>query len=176
MSESLARELVRESVVQLQDLSLSRLRTCLEALNEEQVWQRPGPSVVSIGHLVLHLNGNVRQWICAGLGGAADHRVRDTEFETDQHRPASELLAMTEETLKDAVAVLERMDEADLLRSYSIQGFEGTGVAAVVHVVEHFSYHLGQISYWTKILCDVDLGYYDDEDLDQRNDASRPKS
>lgn len=48
------------------------IATCLKLLSEEEIWWRPNPASNSVGNLVLHLQGNVRQWIIAGLGGLAD--------------------------------------------------------------------------------------------------------
>jgi len=54
---------------------VSKIKHCLGQLTDEQVWWRPQESMNSIGNLVLHLCGNVCQWIVAGIGGAPD--VRD---------------------------------------------------------------------------------------------------
>ena len=62
------------------EAAFGRIKHCLRQLSEEQVWWRPSPALNSIGNLILHLCGNLRQWIVAGLGGAADHRNRPSEF------------------------------------------------------------------------------------------------
>jgi hypothetical protein len=59
-----------------------RLRACVEPLSEEQVWWRPNAASNSIGNLILHLNGNVRQWLVASFNREEDHRDRPTEFAT----------------------------------------------------------------------------------------------
>ena len=64
----------------LQEVYLPRIISCLERLSPEQIWWRPNEASNSVGNLVLHLTGNVRQWIISGLGGAADIRQRDLEF------------------------------------------------------------------------------------------------
>jgi hypothetical protein len=60
--------------------ALERIEHCLEQLNDEQVWVRSQPSLNSIGNLILHLCGNLRQWIVAGVGGSPDVRNRPAEF------------------------------------------------------------------------------------------------
>ncbi len=151
-----------------------KISRALETLSREQVWWRPNEASNSIGNLLLHLCGNVRQWIVAGVGGAADVRDRPREFaERDSHSKA-ELLALLEATLAEAEAVMAQV-EAELSRARSdeplqrerqIQGFPQTVLDAIFHVVEHFSYHTGQIIYIAKLHEAGEVGFYDDRQLD----------
>ncbi|MFP5236093.1 MAG: DUF1572 family protein [Acidobacteriota bacterium] len=137
-----------------------RLRTCVELLNDEQVWWRPNPSSNSVGNLVLHLNGNVGQWLVASFRGEFDGRNRPAEFKASGGASAHQLLQMLEKTMSDAAAVLAALTEEDLRRPMVIQGYEVTGLAAVYQVVEHFGLHYGQVAYITKMLHDQSLGFY----------------
>jgi hypothetical protein len=138
----------------------TRLRTCVEPLTDEQVWWRPNPASNSIGNLILHLNGNVRQWLVASFNRQQDMRDRPAEFAADDGLPASELLARLGTTMSDAGEVLDRLTEADLVAPYEIQGYHVTGLEAVYQVVEHFGLHYGQIAYIAKSLVGRDLGFY----------------
>ncbi len=140
---------------------LPKIETCLKRLEEEQLWWRANEESNSIGNLLLHLSGNVRQWIVCGLGGAADQRQRQTEF--DQREPLSktDLLETIRTAMQDADAVLGRFEPARLTEPYLIQGFEVTALEAIFHVVEHFSMHTGQIILITKMLASGDLEFYD---------------
>ena len=60
--------------------ALERIKHCLGQLTDEQIWQREAESMNSIGNLILHLCGNLRQWIVAGIGGEQDLRRRPNEF------------------------------------------------------------------------------------------------
>ena len=142
------------------DESLPRIRKCLGLLSEEEIWARPNTETVSVGNLVLHLCGNVRQWICSGLGGQADHRERAKEFSNPGPMPTAELLDRLETTMRDARAVIDACDPDALLEKHPVQIYEESGVSILVHVVEHFSYHTGQITYYTKTRKCVDTGYY----------------
>ncbi|HEX5236278.1 MAG TPA: DUF1572 family protein [Silvibacterium sp.] len=138
-----------------------RMRSCVESLSDEQVWWRPNKSSNSIGNLLLHLNGNVRQWLVASFNRQEDTRNRPAEFNAPEQPGASILIKKLDETLQEAAKVLSRLTEADLLAHYDIQGYyKGTGLAAVYQVVEHFALHYGQIVYITKLLRDEDLGFY----------------
>lgn len=137
-----------------------RLRACVESLTDEQIWWRPNPSSNSIGNLVLHLNGNVRQWLVDSFNRQEDHRDRPAEFAAAGQLSGAELLTRLDATLLEARFVLDRLGEADLLAPMEIQGYHLHGLDAVYQVVEHFGLHYGQIAYITKMLRDQDLGFY----------------
>ena len=164
----LSSALVRESLRRLYDESLPRIRKCLAQLIVDEIWARPNEKTVSAGNLVLHLGGNVRQYVIATLGGVRDVRKRQKEFDETGPIPTAALLQRLEMTLAEARPVIERLDSAALLRKYRVQGFVETGLSILVHVVEHFSYHTGQIAYIVKSRKNVDLGFYRGKDLNKR--------
>jgi Protein of unknown function (DUF1572) len=137
-----------------------RLRSCVEGLSDEQVWWRPNDASNSIGNLILHLDGNVRQWLISSFRRSDDSRDRPAEFRERQLIPASALLEKLGATLQEASDVLALLSEADLLATFEIQGYTVTGLVAVYQVVEHFALHYGQIVYVTKLLRGQDLGFY----------------
>jgi len=147
----------------------------LEALSEEEVWWRPNEASNSIGNLLLHLSGNVRQWVVSGLGHAADTRDRPREFSERTPRSKAALLARLDVTLDDADAVMAWLEEelaasssdAVLQREHLIQGFPQTALDALFHIVEHFSYHTGQIVYIAKFHQGEKVKFYDDLELDR---------
>jgi hypothetical protein len=141
-----------------------RLRRCAESLMDEQIWWRPNQASNSIGNLILHLNGNVHQWLIASFDHRIDDRDRPAEFSERQPIPARELLERLARTMSRASEILSRLTEADLLRSFQIQGYTVTGLHAVYQVVEHFGLHYGQIIYINKLLRGVDLGFYKELD------------
>lgn len=114
----------------------------------------------SIGNLVLHLNGNMRQWLVNSFNGAADQRNRPAEFAAEGGTPGPALIEQLGDTVEQGLAVLDRLTESELLAEYDIQGYHVTGLAAVYQVIEHFGLHYGQIIYVTKMLLDQDLGFY----------------
>src|SRR6266446_627114 len=79
-----------------------RLQGCIESLTEEQVWWRPNGASNSIGNLVLHLNGNVRQWLVSSFNRLEDARDRPAEFSERKPFPVSVLLEKFAETMRDA--------------------------------------------------------------------------
>jgi uncharacterized damage-inducible protein DinB len=137
-----------------------RLRGCVESLTDEQVWWRPNPASNSVGNLILHLNGNVRQWMVASFNRLEDDRDRPAEFNQQEGAPATALLDVLSATMNEASDVLARLSQSDLLARYEIQGYKVTGLDAVYQVVEHFGLHYGQVLYITKNLCAKDLGFY----------------
>lgn len=142
------------------DQAWPRLRTCVESLTDEQIWWRPNSASNSVGNLVLHLNGNVRQWLVDSFNKAEDHRDRPAEFAATGEISGKQLLEKLHRTLTDAADVLGRLTEADLTARYEIQGYDLHGLEAVYQVVEHFGLHYGQTAFITKMLTDHDLGFY----------------
>jgi hypothetical protein len=145
-----------------------RLRASVESLTEEQVWWRPNEASNSVGNLILHLDGNVRQWLVASFNGLEDTRDRPAEFAERQVIPRAQLLETLGATIQEASGVLSRLTEADLLGTLHIQGYTVSGVEAVYQVVEHFGLHYGQIVYITKLVRGKDLGFYRELDTTGR--------
>jgi len=143
--------------------SVEQIERCLKLLSVEQVWHRPNDVSNSIGNLVIHLNGNVRQWIVAGLGREEFARDRPAEFAQREAIPTDKILGELKTTIERARAVIADLSPERLLRKVTIQDYEVTELTAVVHVVEHFSLHTGQIVYATKILINRDLSLYDSQ-------------
>ena len=137
-----------------------RLRGAVEPLTDEQVWWRPNEASNSIGNLLLHLNGNVRQWLVDSFDGLEDKRNRPAEFGERERIPVSELLSRLGATLDEAETVLARLTAEELAAPMEIQGYHVTGLHAVYQVVEHFGLHYGQILYIVKTLTGADLKLY----------------
>ena len=167
--ELMKKEFIRESVIRMNE-NTPRIIRCLEMLSEEEVWHRPNESANSIGNLILHLNGNITQYIISSLGSKPDVRDRDSEFEPDQNIPASSLQRLIEDTVAQATKVINEVSDSELTRSRSVQGFEMSGIGIIIHVVEHFSYHTGQIALLTKLMHNKDLGFYNGQDLNVKNE------
>ena len=140
---------------------LPKLERCLERLTDEQVWWRAGEHSNSVGNLLLHLEGNLRQWVVCGAGGGEDLRERDREFAERRRVPREELLACLRAAVAEADSALARLDPRALLETRRVQGLDVTLLAAVFHAVEHFSMHTGQIVLLTKMLAGEDLAFYD---------------
>ena len=143
---------------------LPKIERCLGLLSDQQIWWRANEQSNSIGNLLLHLNGNVRQWIVCGLGDATDSRNRDSEFAQRGEIPRAELLDRLQRTVTEAVATLARLDPDKLLEKHRIQGLEVSALETVLHVVEHFSMHTGQIILLAKMSAEIDLEFYDFSD------------
>jgi len=137
-----------------------RIETCLGKLTPEQVWARGGENENAIGNLVLHLCGNMRQWIISGVGGRPDTRDRDSEFAARGGASTPELSARLRETVEEATAAIAGLTPERLAAQLVIQGYRVSALEAVYHVVEHFSMHAGQILFATKMLTGTDLGFY----------------
>ena len=138
----------------------SRIEDCVRRLNYDQIWTRNADNVNSVGNLVLHLCGNVRQWIGFGIGDLADQRDRNSEFAARGGLEPAELIERARKTVSEAIDIIGKFDGARLMEKVTIQNYEVTKMEAIYQVVEHFAQHTGQIIFVTKMLTGEDLGYF----------------
>ena len=137
-----------------------RVETCLGKLTPDQIWMRGAENQNAVGNLVLHLNGNVRQWILTGIGGAPDARVRDEEFSARGGMESEALGRLLRGAVDEALVIIRSLPPERLTERTTIQGHDVTLLEAIFHVVEHFSGHTSQIIFVTKMLTGEDLGFY----------------
>jgi len=154
--ETIFRQYAVEKLEQL----MQRIEVCAGKLSEDQIWFRRQENENAIGNLLLHLRGNLRQWILSPFGGHPLNRDRDGEFDARGGFTARELTGRLRETVDAANAIVAGLTAEQLTRAYEVQNYHVSGVEAVFHVVEHFSQHAGQIIYATKMLSGEDLGFY----------------
>jgi hypothetical protein len=148
-ADELARAVAAEAAAEMTE-ALAKIKHCVGQLNDEQLWWRPHPALNSIGNLLMHLAGNVRQWIVSGIGGAADVRNRPAEFAKGGTIAKNELLADLENVVHQARAALERLNAGELAQVRRIQGFDVTALAAIFHTVPHFRGHTQEIVHLTR--------------------------
>lgn len=153
-----------------------RLTICLDKLSEDQLWYRPNDSALSVGLTLQHLSGNIRQYIISGVGRQEDTRTRAEEFVDHRSATKDELKERLVSTIQEAVDVIKNLRPKDIQDRYEIQGFTYSFVDVLIHVIEHFSYHMGQITYITKMLTGEETGYYGGIDLNKRNDPRQQSS
>lgn len=135
-------------------------------LISDQIWYKPNENSNSIGHLILHLCGNARQWICGGIGRQQDNRIRYLEFTTEEKFTAAQLKEYLETLALDLDKVLDNVTEEELIEIRKVQVYEESVLSILIHVIEHFSYHTGQITYITKMLLDRQTDYYANQNLE----------
>ncbi|HZJ60322.1 MAG TPA: DinB family protein, partial [Chitinophagaceae bacterium] len=123
-----------------------------------------------VGNIILHLCGNMRQYAISSLGNSKDVRERDKEFSADGGYSGAELFKKLTDTVEQAKKIIQSTTEEELLRERKVQGYTHSGIGIVLHVTEHYSYHTGQIIFWTKLLKDKDLGFYAGVDLNTKNE------
>jgi uncharacterized damage-inducible protein DinB len=157
-----------EKLAQLRD----RIHDCVGRLSDDQIWMRQTQNENSIGNLVLHLAGNVRQWIGHGVGGRVDDRQRDTEFAARGGLDKAALLARLDDSVNGAVAIIAAVTPDQMTRQVVIQKYTVTIMEAIYHVIEHFAGHTGQILFATKLLTGEDLGYYRHLSQPSHNEAT----
>lgn len=153
-------EFIEASRVFLTKDYMPKLLHCVERMSESDLWWRPNEVSNSVGNLILHLCGNLRQWIVSSVGGAEFQRDRDAEFAARGPVGKTELVANLKQAVEDVDKVLARLTAEKLLVRFRVQKYEVSTLQAVYHVVEHFGYHLGQILYIYKMKTGTDPRFY----------------
>jgi len=125
----------------------------------------------SIANLLLHLSGNVRQWIISGVGGAPDVRKRQEEFDQRDRTPKHHLMTLLATTVEDAKAAIEGTTADDLLQPRIVQGNDVTGIQAIFHATAHFRGHTQEIVHMTR--CQLNETYQYDF-IPRNNDPTNP--
>jgi uncharacterized damage-inducible protein DinB len=171
MTEEFIREFIDQSIHRISE-NTTKITACVDELDETDTWKRPNGHSNSVGNIILHLCGNIRQYAISSLGNAGDIRERDKEFSADGGYSKSELLKKLITTVEEAKGIIQNASNNELLRKRQVQGYYHSGIGIIVHVTEHYSYHAGQIIFWTKLLKDKDLGFYEGIDLNVKNDAN----
>jgi len=137
-----------------------RIQDCISRLKPDQIWIRSSDNENAVGNLVLHLSGNIRQWIGSGVAGLPDHRQRDTEFDARGGIAPAELAELLKSRVDEVIAIIRDVSPDRLTERITPQGYDVTVLEAIAHVIEHFSMHTGQIILLTKLLTGQDLAYY----------------
>lgn len=143
---------------------ITKISHCIEALPPDALWKRPNDMSNSIGNLLLHLAGNIRQWIVGGIGERDVTRDRASEFATTDGATKEALLEDLQRAVGEVDAVLADLKPDQLLDERTIQGRKTTVLEAIYHVVEHFAMHTGQIVLMTKTFAPGAVSFYRDAD------------
>jgi len=159
----------KENALYRIDESTRMIQVAFQKIDDTHVWQRPNNASNSIGNQILHLCGNMTQYVISSLGEQEDTRNRDAEFNTTEGFTKEILLEKLISTVKTVKETIESAKEEQLLKKRDVQGFHFSGMGCVIHAVEHYSYHTGQIAFWVKTLVNSPLGFYDGLDLNTMN-------
>jgi hypothetical protein len=156
---SVASEFLEYSAGKL-ELYLSRIEACVDKLTPEQIWARQSENENAVGNLVLHLEGNIRQWISGGVGGQPDVRDRHAEFEARMGASGAELKARLRATVEEAIGVVRSVPAGRLSERIEPQGYNVSVLEAIYQVVQHLAGHAFQIILLTKLFTHQDLGFF----------------
>ena len=168
MSTPFKDEFITQAIYRMEK-STEMISKCLDQLSEEDMWLKPNDATNSVANLILHLCGNITQYAISSLGEQKDIREREVEFSTTDGYTKSELKTKLTTTVDKAIQTMNTCTEQQLLKVRGVQGYTFSGIGIITHVVEHYSYHTGQIALWTKILKNKDLGFYKGIDLNITN-------
>ncbi|MAZ28425.1 MAG: hypothetical protein CL868_15280 [Cytophagaceae bacterium] len=152
------------------DENMRMVSIALDKITEEDVWRKPNKSSNSIANLILHLCGNITQYGISSLQSTEDKRARDEEFTVAGGLTKAQLLEQLESTVNEVKSTILNLPESRFTEIKTVQGYSFSGIGNIIHLVEHFSYHTGQIAFWVKLMKDEQLGFYDGQDLNARSE------
>ena len=168
MTNVFIKEFIKQSVYRIWE-NTQKIIKCLDEIDDLEIWKSPNDNSNSIGNIILHLCGNIRQYAISALSATKDARERDKEFSAKGGHTKSGLLNELTDTVSEAAGVIKNIDENGLTRIYSVQGSDLSGIGIIIHVTEHYSYHTGQIVFWIKQIRDKDLEFYANINLNLKN-------
>ena len=168
MNDIILKEFKENAVFRL-DESLRMITIAFSKIADDMLWKHPTVMGMALGNQILHSCGNMTQYVCTSLAERVDERKRDLEFSTNTGLTKEELLKQLETTVRTAQDTIHNASALQYETVREVQGFRLSGVGVVLHAVEHFSYHTGQIAFWVKQLTQEDLGFYAGVDLTQNN-------
>jgi Protein of unknown function (DUF1572) len=150
IADQIASEVGKAAADELAE-AFGKIKHCLDQLTNEQIWWRPKPSLNCVGNLILHLCGNLRQWIVCGVGGGTDNRDRPREFSERAPIPKVEMLRKLDEIVGEAQAALRALRADHLLETRRIQATDQTALSAIFGSVPHFRGHTQEIVLMTRL-------------------------
>lgn len=164
---SISHLLITQLEVRIIQESIERIKKCLSMLSDSQLREKPSDEVLNVEVSIIHLCGNVRQWLNSIVKGEEQQRNRAAEFSPNHIYSKRELVELLEALREEIYELMPELEKIDLSKELTIQGIPTNGVDALVHVIEHFSYHTGQITLLTKYLSGKQTGYYANHNLDE---------
>lgn len=174
-NDDILTEFIENSLYRL-DESTRMNAISVAALSETDIWKRFNAHSNSVGNLILHICGNMTQYVVSSLGETQDTRERDLEFSRTSGGDKKQLMERLTSNVQKAKDVISKATPEQWLRKRNVQGYHFSGIGCVLHAVEHYSYHTGQIAFWTKQLKNKKLGFYQGVDLNLRNIGPNTKN
>jgi uncharacterized damage-inducible protein DinB len=168
MENNFYREFISQTIVRI-DENTVKIKSCMKELDDNEIWFHPNAHVNSVGNTILHLCGNIRQYVISAMGGKIDIRERDLEFSTRGGLINAELVLKLSETLEEAKSIILSATEENLQRQQIVQKTSYSGIGIIIHITEHYSYHTGQIILLTKLFKNMDMGFYAGKNLNAKN-------
>ena len=159
MNDQLGKAYVEWSRSRLMNQYWPRIQKCMDQLSEDDLWWREHESNNSVANLVIHLTGNLEQFVLSAIGGAPDTRNRVQEFAERKRSSKSELSRRLSDALEKSDRTLADFDPGRLLAPAKIQDRERPCFEIIAIVVEHFALHVGQIIYITKLRTGKELKF-----------------
>ena len=164
LNEEMIIEIKKNSIYRIEE-NLRMVLICFDKITEIDLWNKPSKKGVAFGNQIIHIVGNMTQYLISALGEKKVNRERDKEFIIDKSMSKKSLKNMLSLTIKESKKTINKLSVENLLKTRKVQVYTLSGIGCLIHAVEHFSYHTGQIALLTKNITNNDLGFYNGIDL-----------
>ena len=164
LNERLVVEIKKNSIYRIEE-NLRMILICFDKITEKDLWDKPSKKGVAFGNQIIHIVGNMTQYLGSALGEKKINREREKEFKIDKRMTKSSLINMLSNTIQESKKIITKLSVENLLKTRKVQVYTLSGIGCLIHAVEHFSYHTGQIALLTKNITNNDLDFYDGIDL-----------
>jgi hypothetical protein len=125
----------------------SRVERAVRSLPREKLWVKPYPYGNSVGHLVLHLTGNLNHYVGSLIAGTGYVRDRPKEFIDPAGYPAEDVLKRFHETVAMVASTIGSLDADALTAPIDGQPPVRTRFGLLLVCLSHMNNHIGQMSY-----------------------------
>jgi uncharacterized damage-inducible protein DinB len=169
--ETIVQNLMAECIRRIEE-SAAKINTCQSKLTPDQIWHKPNAVSNSIANLIMHLCGNMTQYIISTLHHQPDLRERSKEFYTRPDISSEALLLNFNTVITRVINIISELSINELETTYDVQCYKESGIGILIHVTEHLSYHTGQIVYLTKMITAENLNFYDDTALEKKSNVA----
>jgi uncharacterized damage-inducible protein DinB len=125
----------------------TRVEKAARSLPREKFWVKPLPFGNSVGHLLLHLTGNLNHYVGARIAGTGYVRDRDAEFNTPAEEPPEAVLERFHEAVAMVVRTIRSLGDDGLMTPVDDEPPIWTRLGLLMVCASHMNNHIGQMSY-----------------------------
>ncbi|MFO0807316.1 MAG: DinB family protein [Gemmataceae bacterium] len=152
MADMLPISAIADEFVRYIEHLASRVERAVRSVPTDKVYIKPYSYGNSIGHLVLHLTGNLNHYIGSGLAKTGYVRDRPREFSDSNPPSPAEALSNFHDAIALVIRTIQSLDAAGWQSPVEFQPPVQTALGMVLVCTAHLNNHIGQMAYLVRQL------------------------